>query len=52
MTDYTRLTAALAEIKLKVDALLAKPDPVPDEQHAVDDLAVQAESIAAQLPTP
>ena len=53
MADYSKLSAAIADVSAKLDALLAKPTPVveaPEEQHAVDDLTAQVESIAAKIP--
>jgi hypothetical protein len=49
MADLSRLNAAVADLSAKVDALLAKPQPV-DDQPAVDALAVQVEAIAAKVP--
>lgn len=49
MADFTRLNAAVADLSTKVDALLAKPQPV-DEQPAVDAAAAAVEAIAAKIP--
>lgn len=49
MADLTRLNAAVADVSAKLDALLAKPQPV-DDQSAVDALAAQVEAIAAKIP--
>ncbi|MDB5607797.1 MAG: hypothetical protein JWP25_4697 [Bradyrhizobium sp.] len=52
MTDLSKLSAAVADLSARVDALLAKPAvPAPvDEQPAVDALAVQVETIVAKIP--
>lgn len=52
MADFSRLTAAVADLSAKVDAFNAKPSPVPavDEQSAVDAIADQVVAITAKIP--
>jgi hypothetical protein len=52
MADYTRLTAAIADVNTKIDALIAKPAPQApvDDQPAVDALVAQVEAISAKIP--
>ncbi len=52
MADYTRLTAAIADVNTKIDALIAKPASPPpvDDQPAVDALVAQVEAISAKIP--
>jgi hypothetical protein len=49
MADFARLQAAITELSAKVDALIAKPQPV-DEQPAVDQAAAAVEAIVAKIP--
>lgn len=51
MADFSRLTAAVADLSAKVDAFNAKPQPAPvDDQPAVDALADQVAAITAKIP--
>lgn len=52
MNDLTNLTAAVADLNTKVDAMNAKPAPAvpPDIQPAIDDLTNQVAAIAAKIP--
>lgn len=52
MADFTALNAAVADLSTKVDALNAKPAPVPpvDDQPAVDAVTAQVEAVAAKIP--
>jgi hypothetical protein len=52
MADFTKLNAAVADLSAKVDAMNAKPAPVPpvDEQPTVDAVTVAVEAIAAKIP--
>ncbi len=54
MADFAKLMSDIADLSAKVDALLAKPapapQPVPDEQPAVDAAAAAVEAIAAKIP--
>jgi outer membrane murein-binding lipoprotein Lpp len=52
MADFTKLNTAVSDLSAKVDAMNAKPAPVPavDDQPAVDALAAQVEAIAAKIP--
>lgn len=48
MADFTKLTAAVADLDAKVSAFIAKP-PV-DEQPAVDAVTAAVEAIVAKIP--
>lgn len=52
MNDLTHLTAAIADLAAKVDAMNAKPPVVPavDIQPAIDGLTTQVAAIAAKIP--
>lgn len=52
MADLSRLTAVAETISTKIDALNAKPPPVPpvDDQPAINALADQLEAVAAKIP--
>lgn len=51
MADFAKLNQDIADLNAKVDALLAKPAPVPpDEQPAVDQAAAAVAAIAAKIP--
>lgn len=52
MADFTALNAAVADVSAKIDALAAKPAPVPpvDDQPAVDAITAQVAAIAAKIP--
>lgn len=52
MNDLTNLTAAIADLSAKVDAMNAKPPVVPgvDIQPAIDAAAAAVEAIAAKIP--
>jgi hypothetical protein len=49
MNDLSKLTAAVADLAAKVDAMNAKPQPVSD-QPAIDALTDQVTAIAAKIP--
>lgn len=49
MNDFSKLTAAVADLAAKVDAMNAKPAPVSD-QPAIDAITAQVEEIAAKIP--
>ena len=50
--DFTALTAAIADLKTKVEALIAKVNtPPPDDQPAVDAATGAVQAIAAEIPT-
>jgi len=53
MADFTKLNAAVADLSAKVDALNAKPAPVPpvDQQPDVDAVTAAVEAITAKIPT-
>jgi hypothetical protein len=53
MADLSRLNAAVADLSAKVDAMNAKPAPVPpvDQQSEVDAVTSAVEAIAAKIPT-
>jgi len=52
MNDLSKLSAAVAELNSKVDAMNAKPAPAPavDVQPAIDDLTNQVVAISAKIP--
>lgn len=52
MADFTALNAAVADLSTKVDALNAKPAPVPpvDDQPLVDAVTTQVVAITAKIP--
>lgn len=52
MNDLTKLTAAVADLSAKVDAMNAKPPVTPgvDIQPAIDALTDQVTAIAAKIP--
>ena len=49
MSDYTKLMADLEALSAKVDAMLV-PEPVPDEQPAVDAADAAVVAILAKFP--
>jgi hypothetical protein len=51
MADFSRLEAAISDLSVKVDALIAKATtPAPDEQPAVDGAVAAIEQIVAKIP--
>lgn len=52
MNDLSKLTAAVADLNAKVDAMNAKPPVVPgvDIQPAIDALTDQVVAITAKVP--
>lgn len=54
MADFSKLTADIAALSDKVDALIAKANqplpPPPDEQPQVDQASAAIEAITAKIP--
>jgi len=55
MADFSKLTADLEALSTKVDALIAAatppvPEPVIDDQPAVDAASATVEAILAKIP--
>lgn len=52
MADTSKLTTAVNDLAAKVDAMNAKPAPVPpvDDQSAIDAITTQVEAITAKIP--
>lgn len=51
MADFTKLNTSVAELKAKVEALIAKVNtPPPDEQPQVDAVQTAVDAISAEIP--
>lgn len=52
MADFSKLTAAVSDLSAKVDAMNAKPAPVPaaDVQPEIDAAVASVEAITAKIP--
>lgn len=51
MADFTKLNADIADLAVKMDALIAKTNPPPvDEQPAVDAADAAVAAVIAKIP--